>query len=236
MLIAIIEDDVDQSRMLSIWLEAAGHVPSIFGTAETFLEKNTIDDFDILILDWDLPGIDGIELLRIIREDKKLNTTVLFATRHESKTDIVTVLEAGADDYMVKPVDRRELLARLNTLKRRKSDDVAPVSSQIIAGEFKLDDKTHRLTRHGEILELTPKEYELVSYLFTNLEQVLSRADLLSHVWGCDADINTRTVDTHISRIRKKLSLTPENGWKLESIYHYGYRLEQINDTETEAV
>ncbi|MDH5391557.1 MAG: response regulator transcription factor [Gammaproteobacteria bacterium] len=234
MLIAIIEDDADQSQMLSIWLEAAGHVPSVFGSAELFLEKNAIDDFDILILDWDLPGMDGIELLRLIREDKKLNTTVLFATRHESKTDIVTVLEAGADDYMVKPVDRRELLARLNTLKRHMSADATPAPSVLSAGEFILDDKAHRLTRHGEILELTPKEYELVSYLFSNLEQVLSRSDLLSHVWGCDADINTRTVDTHISRIRKKLSLTAENGWKLESIYHYGYRLEQIKSEEIE--
>lgn len=233
MYIAVIEDDVDQSEMLSIWLEAAGHTSSIFGSAESLLEKNNINDFDILILDWDLPGIDGIELLRIIRQDKGLNTAVLFATRHESKTDVVTVLEAGADDYMVKPIDRRELMARLNTLKRRNSIDDATPSYQITAGEFILDDKSHRLTRHGEYLSLTPKEYELVSYLFRNLDQVLSRTDLLSHVWGCDAEINTRTVDTHISRIRKKLELTTENGWKLESIYHYGYRLEQIRSVET---
>lgn len=232
MQIAIIEDDSDQSEMLSIWLEAAGHSPSIFSTAEKLLELENIDKFDILILDWDLPGIDGIELLRIIRDEKHLNTTVLFATRHDSTTDVVTVLEAGADDYMVKPVDRRELMARLNTLKRRQAIAEPKPSYMINAGEFTLDDKTHRLTRHGEILDLTPKEYELVSYLFNNLDQVLSRADLLSHVWGCDADINTRTVDTHISRIRKKLELNPENGWKLESIYHYGYRLEQIETTE----
>lgn len=233
MYIAVIEDDKDQSEILSIWLEAAGHVPSVFSTAEQLLDKDNIDEFDILILDWDLPGIDGIELLRIIRQEKNLNTTVLFATRHDSKSDVVTVLEAGADDYMVKPIDRRELMARLNTLKRRNAIAEPAPSYQVKAGEFTLDDKTHRLTKKGEILDLTPKEYELVSYLFRNLDQVLSRADLLSHVWGCDADINTRTVDTHISRIRKKLALTPENGWKLESIYHYGYRLEQIESTET---
>ena len=231
--IAVVEDDKDQSEVLSIWLEAAGHIPSIFDTGEALLEKDNIDEFDILILDWDLPGIDGIELLRIIREDKGLNTTVLFATRHESTSDVVTVLEAGADDYMVKPVDRRELMARLNMLKRRIAIAEPAPTYIITAGEFSLDDKTHRLTRSGEILDLTPKEYELVSFLFRNIDQVLSRADLLSHVWGCDADINTRTVDTHISRIRKKLELTPENGWKLESIYHYGYRLEQIETTET---
>jgi len=231
--IAVVEDDKDQSEILSIWLEAAGHTPSTFGTGEALLENGNIDEFDILILDWDLPGIDGIELLRIIREDKNLNTTVLFATRHESTSDVVTVLEAGADDYMVKPVDRRELMARLNTLKRRNAISEPAPTYIITAGEFSLDDKTHRLTRSGAILDLTPKEYELVSFLFRNIDQVLSRADLLSHVWGCDADINTRTVDTHISRIRKKLELTPENGWKLESIYHYGYRLEQIETIET---
>lgn len=233
MFIAVVEDDSDQSEMLSIWLEAAGHIPSIFATGEALLEKNNINEFDIIILDWDLPGIDGIEVLRVIREDLNLATAVLFATRHESKTDVVTVLEAGADDYMVKPIDRRELMARLNTIKRRNSIEEAPASYLITAGEFTLDDKAHRLTRHDEPLSLTPKEYELVSYLFRNLEQVLSRADLLSHVWGCDAEINTRTVDTHISRIRKKLELNKENGWKLESIYHYGYRLEQIESTET---
>jgi len=231
--IAVVEDDADQAEMLSIWLEAAGHVPNIFGTGEQLLEKINIDEFDILILDWDLPGIDGIELLRIIREDKNLNTTVLFATRHDSKTDVVTVLEAGADDYMVKPIDRRELMARLNTLKRRNAIAEPEPTYLVKAGDFVLDDKTHRLTKNDEILDLTPKEYELVSFLFRNIDQVLSRADLLSHVWGCDADINTRTVDTHISRIRKKLDLTPENGWKLESIYHYGYRLEQIATAET---
>lgn len=232
MYIAVVEDDADQAEMLSIWLEAAGHVPSVFGTGEQLLEKN-IDEFDILILDWDLPGIDGIELLRVIREEKQLNTTVLFATRHDSKTDVVTVLEAGADDYMVKPIDRRELMARLNTLKRRNAIAEPEPTYLVKAGDFTLDDKTHRLTKNDEILDLTPKEYELVSFLFRNIDQVLSRADLLSHVWGCDADINTRTVDTHISRIRKKLELTPDNGWKLESIYHYGYRLEQIETTET---
>jgi len=229
--IAIVEDDLDQSEMLSIWLEAAGHIPSVFDTGEALLESANIDEFDIIILDWDLPGIDGIEVLRIIREERGMDTTILFATRHESKTDVVTVLEAGADDYMVKPIDRRELMARLNTLKRRNAIAEEPASYLITTGEFTLDDKSHRLTRHGEALSLTPKEYELVSYLFRNLEQVLSRADLLSHVWGCDAEINTRTVDTHISRIRKKLELTAENGWKLESIYHYGYRLEQVKST-----
>lgn len=232
MRIAVVEDDSDQSEMLSIWLEAAGHVPSIFSSGEALLEKDNISEFDIVILDWDLPGIDGIEVLRVIREEKALNTAVLFATRHESKTDVVTVLEAGADDYMVKPIDRRELMARLNTIKRRNSISEEPANYLVTAGEFTLDDKAHRLTRHGEPLNLTPKEYELVSYLFRNLEQVLSRADLLSQVWGCDAEINTRTVDTHISRIRKKLELNAENGWKLESIYHYGYRLEQIESTE----
>lgn len=232
MYIAVVEDDADQSEMLSIWLEAAGHIPSVFGTGEQLLDNTNIDEFDVLILDWDLPGIDGIELLRIIREEKNLNTSVLFATRHDSKSDVVTVLEAGADDYMVKPVDRRELMARLNTLKRRSAIGEPEPTYLVKAGNFTLDDKTHRLTKNDEILDLTPKEYELVSFLFRNIDQVLSRADLLSHVWGCDADINTRTVDTHISRIRKKLELTPENGWKLESIYHYGYRLEQIETTE----
>ena len=232
MYIAIVEDDTDQSEMLSIWLEAAGHNTVVFGTAEEALSTTNIKEFDIFIVDWDLPGMNGVDLLKKMRNELAMNNSVLFATRHDSKSDIVDVLEAGADDYMTKPIDRREMMARLNTLKRRSAVEEPKPSHLITVGEFMLDDKTHRLTRNNDKLELTPKEYELVSYLFRNIDQVLSRADLLSHVWGCDADINTRTVDTHISRIRKKLELTPENGWRLESIYHYGYRLEQISETE----
>lgn len=233
MYIAIIEDDVDQADMIAIWLQASGHVPIIFHSGEAFLKHGTLSEFDILIIDWELPGISGVDIMKKVRNELGWNKAILFATRHDSKDDIVTVLEQGADDYMVKPIDRGELIARLRSLKRRLLESQAEPDYKINVGEFMLDDRAHRLTRNNVIVELTPKEYELVSYLFRNIDQVLSRTNLLQHVWGCNADINTRTVDTHISRVRKKLELTPENGWRLESIYHYGYRLEKLAATES---
>ena len=134
------------------------------------------------------------------------------------------------DDYIVKPAKHRELVARITAVARRASS-VDETQNEIEYDPFAIDLGNHEVKRDGTRVEVTQKEYELIVFLFRNIGRILSRAHILESVWGRNPDINTRTVDTHVSRIRTKLSLAPEMGWKLSSIYQHGYRLERLTTT-----
>ena len=136
-------------------------------------------------------------------------------------------LEEGADDYVIKPAKQRELLARIFAVVRRASA-IDDAQTAIEHEPFVTDLGNHQVQRDGERIDVTQKEYELIVFLFRNVGRVLSRAQILESIWGRNPDINTRTVDTHVSRIRTKLSLTPDTGWKLSSIYQHGYRLGKV--------
>ena len=149
---------------------------------------------------------------------------VLFVTVRDREEDVVEALHRGADDYMSKPVARSEMLARLAALGRRARGDIA--KSVIDAPPYRLNLSANTLTRDGEPITLTPKEFELACFLFLNVGRLLSRGYILEQVWGTRPDLNTRTVDTHVSKLRGKLALTPDFGWRLRSVYQHGYRLE----------
>ncbi|NOX42347.1 MAG: response regulator transcription factor [Gammaproteobacteria bacterium] len=227
MFVAVLEDDEYQAKVISLFLESAQHTFEIFGSGEAYIDSIQKKNFDLLILDWELPDTTGIEILKWIRTYLGWNKPVLFMTVRDSKEDIVTALEHGADDYMVKPVDRHEFLARINTLVRRVTSNRKHVD-KIEYGGFIIYKSERKISHSGSVLNLTPKEYELATLLFESEGRLLPRLEILKTVWGIQAEINTRTVDTHISRIRKKLALEPKNGWKLSSIYHHGYRLERV--------
>jgi DNA-binding response OmpR family regulator len=129
---------------------------------------------------------------------------------------------------VVKPTRQKELLARVGALARR-SGLTEPQAETIAVGEIVLDRKLGQVQRNGETVSMTAKEFELTWFLFANLSKILSREYLLRQIWNIGSEINTRTVDTHISRIRKKLGLRPEQGWNLSSVYHFGYRLERLD-------
>ena len=229
MKIAVLEDDQSMAKMISIFLESADHSSETFNTGEIFIDRIQKDDFDLFLLDWELPDTNGIEILKWIRKNIGWEKPVLFMTGRDSKEDIVTALENGADDYMVKPVDRQEFLARVNALVRR----IAAADHQldkIEFDEFTIHISDRKISRAGTNIDLTPKEYELAVMLFKSGGRLLPREEILRTIWGIKAEINTRTVDTHISRIRKKLLLEPGNGWRLSSIYHHGYRLEHLSE------
>jgi two-component system, OmpR family, response regulator RegX3 len=225
--IALLEDDPDQVALFNEWLKIAGHSCENFDNGKLFVRKVKRDSYDALILDWMVPDMDGFQVLRWVRENFDWRIPIVFVTARDLEDDIVRALEEGADDYIVKPAKQRELLARLNAVVRR----AAPVDegqTSIASEPFLIDLANHQIQRNGERIEVTQKEYELIVFLFRNIGRVLSRAHILESVWGRNPDINTRTVDTHVSRIRSKLSLAPEQGWKLSSIYQHGYRLEKI--------
>ena len=225
MRIACLEDDLVQSNVLKEWLEADEHICHTFATAEEFVKELRYESYDLLIMDWELPRSSGIDLLAWLRNDQELETPVFFITHRDSEADIVEALEKGADDYLVKPVSKEVTLARVKALVRRHTGR----KDLLEIGDLKLDKEAKQVLVAGKLVEMTEKEFQLAWMLLTNVGRLLSRDHLLEAVWGFGPELITRTLDTHISRLRRKLGLIPENGWRLKAIYHQGYRLEQMS-------
>ncbi len=226
MRIALVEDDRDQSDLMTHWFQEAGHSCVVYERGEPFVRAVTRESYDLVVLDWLLPDLDGLHILRTVRERLDWPIPVLFVTRRDSEQDVVAALQAGADDYMTKPVRKGETLARVHALIRRAQ---AQLSDEPLSfGSFVVDANTREILREGEAIDLTQKEYELAVFLFKNTGRIVSRGHMLETVWGSRPDLNTRTVDTHISRVRNKLGLWPDNGWQLRAIYQHGYRLERL--------
>ncbi|MDX5151606.1 MAG: response regulator transcription factor [Acidiferrobacterales bacterium] len=228
MRIALLEDDKDQAALVNLWLEGAGHEVKIYPTGREFQKAVARDSYDLLVLDWILPDINGDEVLKWVRETVDWPIPVLFMTQRDAEEDVVHILELGADDYMSKPVSQAVLIARINALGRRARPRNENEQTTDY-GAYNLDPKTHTVSVNGEAIELTSREFDLAWFLFRNSGRVLSRGHILEAVWGSSPDLNTRTVDTHISRLRKKLNISEENGWRLKAIYQHGYRLESLN-------
>ncbi len=226
--IGILEDDDDQSALLDLWLSDAGYDVSVFRTGPEFIRATQSQVFDLMLLDWNLPEMSGFEVLEWVRMNVRVRVPILFLTTRTEEQHIVAALEAGADDYVTKPANHQELVARVGALARR-SGLLEEQSDVLEIGEFVLDRKLGQVSRGEEQIALTKREFDLAWFLFNNLAKILSREYLLRHIWNMSAAVNTRTVDTHISRIRSKLGLRPEQGWQLSSVYHYGYRLERLN-------
>ena len=226
-LIGILEDDLDQSALLQVWLEDAGFDTRVYASGPEFIRAIQQQGFDLMLLDWNLPEMSGLEVLEWIRHNVRDPVPVLFLTTRGEEQHIVAALEAGADDYVCKPARPQELVARIRSLARR-SGLAEPERDNIEIDGFNLDRKSISIKVDGSDVPLTRREFELAWMLFDNLDKILSREYLLRNIWNVSAAVQSRTVDTHISRVRSKLNLRPENGWRLSSVYHYGYRLEQV--------
>jgi len=224
--IAVVDDDQELASLLCLWLTEAGYVCYTYYNGQAFLDDISQHQFDVVLLDMIMPEMDGEQVLAWLREHSTDEIPVIFVTARDGEEDMVRVLNEGADDYITKPVSRLQLLARITALTRRVYHQSEPELMEI--GPFTINTRGRSVTNEGKPIKLTEKEFELVTYIFRNLGRLLTRQQILSSVWGYESDVNTRTVDTHISRIRKKLNLMPEFGWRLSSIYHQGYRLEQL--------
>ena len=229
MRIAVLEDDENQVQMLTRWLEDAAHLCHVFGTGTSLVRSLARESYDLLLLDWQVPEMSGPEVLDWVRRERGNAVPIIFVTAQDSEAAIVQALSAGADDYLVKPLRRLELLARANALWRR-SRGASANDSVLDLPPYRIDVRARRIELHGGVVELTDKEFELGVFLFQALGRVLSRGHILECVWGRNPDAATRTVDTHISRLRARLQLGPQNGLRLTAVYSYGYRLEKIGD------
>jgi DNA-binding response OmpR family regulator len=226
--IALVEDDANLAEVIQLWLQEAGYECQVVREGKRLIRELSRYSIDLIILDWMLPDTDGIELLRWIRQHVDWPIPVLFVTGKDAEADIVRALNEGADDYMSKPVQRRELLARIDALRRRSLPQ-DETQRMLDFGRYKIDLDTRTVLFDDGPVELTQKEFDLVLFLFRGAGRVLARGHILESVWGRSPEVNTRTVDTHISRIRRKLQLGPESGWQLKAVYQHGYRLERAD-------
>jgi DNA-binding response OmpR family regulator len=228
MRIAVLDDDQSQTDLVCQVLTAAGHNCHPFQSGKALVKQLRRELFDMLVIDWKVPDMSGPEVLQWAREKLPPTLPIMFMTSQSREEDIVSGFAAGADDYMVKPVNRGELLARVQALLRR------PYPSQNEIEQIKFDNyifepRAFRVTIGDLDVEVTQKEFALGLLFFRNLGRPLSRAYILEAVWSRDVDIPSRTMDTHVSRVRSKFQLRPENGYRLTPVYSYGYRLEQVS-------
>ena len=230
MRIAALDDDPILLELLKAMTESLGHVCHTFDTGAALLKTLRRDSFDLLIVDWHLPDMDGPEVVRAARTLTGPQIPILFVTRRQDEQDIVEALASGADDFMTKPVRIGEFSARINALERRAFPDMS--ADTLVFGRYQFDAPTRSLHLDGAVLELTELEYGLSLFMFQNCGRLLSRDHLREMVWDQTHDITSRTIDTHISRLRSKLKLGPEHSYTISAVYGTGYRLEAIADPD----
>ena len=229
MRIAALDDDQAQVDAVERVTAAAGHTCRTFTTPKALLAALRRESYDLLVVDWNMPEMSGLETMAWVQANIDPQPPILLLTSRSAEADVVAGLNAGADDYVIKPVQGPVLLARVNALLRRAYSAKAPEGVETF-GDFVFNTPAETVSVGGHAVPLTSKEFGLALLLFRNTHRALSRAHILEAVWGRNPDLPTRTLDMHISRVRSKLNLRPDNGFRLAVVYSYGYRLERLSD------
>lgn len=216
--ILVIEDEESIASFIAMYLEKEGYSVTVAATGTEGLEQAGMNKPRVVILDLMLPDIDGFEICRLLRAES--DVPIIMLTARDDATDKVVGLELGADDYMTKPFDPRELVARVKSVLRRAEPHTIGEES-LTTGEVILDPDRHEVTCSGREINLTAKEFDLLAYLMLNRGLALSRQQLLEHVWGYEFFGDTRTVDVHINQLRKKLG----DALKIDTVRSIGYKL-----------
>lgn len=225
MQVALIDNDPQQRAQLADVLEAGGWPCLVLDSLERLAAPLKAGGIDVLVYHWQ-PAADGLRALRAARQATSM-LPVLLVAGQSAEQELVASLDDGLTDFIAKPVRKADLLLRLRVLANRANPARALVSA-LEFGDFCFDVRGSRLTRQGEAIALTQKEFDLALLFFRNLGRPLSRATIHEAVWPQEAEFSSRTMDTHVSRVRNKLGLRPENGFRLAPVYSYGYRLEQL--------
>ena len=233
MKIASLEDDLAQAQLIQHVLANAGHSCVSFATGQELLAVlQKSQPFDLLLIDWEIPDITGLDVVRWIRIHLGYDIPVMFLTSRTLEEDLVSGLQAGADDYMVKPLRTGELLARIDALSRRHGLPT-PNEHLFNVGAYSIDPLAGSIRLNGNEIALAPKEFDLAVLFLRNPWRLFSRDVLSALVWNREIPATSRTLDTHLSNTRQKLQLRPEHGVRLTSSYALGYRLELVSDNKT---
>ncbi|MDY0205354.1 MAG: response regulator transcription factor [Pseudomonas sp.] len=237
---AIIDDSRDDLEHIFKILKHA-KIPALerldidyYSNSEKLMDK--ISNYQLFILDWFIDNRTGLDLLKIIRSQCSNNPAVIILTSNNNEEDISIALIAGADDYLVKPYRAMELSARIfNVMRRIEGSNFISVEKNLNIQNFNFNDYSQEITRDNNSKKLALREYQIAKFLFLHLGEPISRKILYEKFWKKEEAYSSRSLDTHIYRIRNQLKLTAEHGWQLHTIYGYGYRLEPI-DSKTFAI
>lgn len=222
--ILLVDDEVNLVDPMSYTLNQRGFNTAIAYNGEEALKKYQVEEPDLILLDWSMPDISGIDVLKKIRENQNF-TPVIMITGKNAKEDIVEGLEAGADDYITKPFNWEELMARVNSAIRRAQQPNASHPKRIRFGKLILDTKTHRAWNEDKELNLSPREYAMLETFMQNPRRIYSRDELIEKVWGLDFDGDSKTVDVHICWLRQKIEEDPNKPKVIQTVRGFGYRL-----------
>jgi DNA-binding response OmpR family regulator len=226
--ILLVDDDTLLRRSLTFNLEKAGYRVSAAATAEDSLAQARLDPPDLVLLDIGLPGMDGLDALRGLRQ--QMDVPVIFLTARRRELDQVLGLELGADDYVTKPFDIDVLLARIKAVLRRAAPVAMPVSAPapLMVGDLTVDPAAHTVTVGGRTVELTPREFDLLHALATEAGHVVSVDDLLSRVWGAEYVGEPQVVYVHVRWLREKLEKDPNQPRRIVTVRGVGYKLQSL--------
>ena len=236
MRVAALDDDTDHLDLTKCTLKAMNYQCHTFTEGAALMNELRRESFDLLLLDWMLPDVSGPEIVRWVRRNVKESLPILFVTNQRAERDVVEGLGVGADDFMSKPVRVAELTARIQALLRRSHGKTQ--AKEEAWGRYRFIPAAGRLEIDGKLVQLTRREFELALFLFQNLGRKISRGHMLESIWKTNpggTELMSRSLDTHISRVRTVLGLRPENGYSLSAVYGQGYLLEAIQDAKTEA-
>lgn len=227
MRIAALDDDPILLELIQATTEQHGHICHTYTTGAQLLRDMRHETFDLLIVDWHLPDMDGPEVVTAVRQLAGRQLPILFATRRSEEQDVIEALSCGADDFMTKPLRMGELVARATALLRRAHPQA--MGNDLIFGPYRFDPDKRSLLLNEVEVDLKNREYELALFMFRNAGRLLSRAHLREVVWGETSEAPSRSLDTHVSRLRSKLNLSPANGYVVSAIYGMGYRLDAVD-------
>ena len=228
MRLAILDDDRELCAQLATVMRSAGHSCFEFHSGEGLRRALRRESYDLLLLDWDLPDLSGVNLLAWARSSLPSPPPVIMLTERADDSDVVHGLDTGADDYVDKPVQPAVLRSHVEALLRRSYGERGAPGIETF-GDHVFDPIAMTVTVRSAPVDLTAKEFGLALLLFRNLNRPLSRAHIMETVWGRNPEAHSRTLDAHVSQVRGRLGLRPEHGLRLASVYSFGYRLERLD-------